>query len=135
MTLDNALGNEQTESHAPAIILGQLHEALKNRFQLIIGNAFSSVADATDNVVINVLEAYDDGALSGGELQCIAQKIADERARSDKALAMRDDFMGIVSHDLLNLLNAMVGISSLIEKEVAQASAGPATKHRSGESG
>ena len=28
--------------------------------------------------------------------------------------------MGIVSHDLLNLLNAMVGISSLIEKEVAQ---------------
>jgi signal transduction histidine kinase len=33
---------------------------------------------------------------------------------------MRDDFMGIVSHDLLNLLNAMVGISSLIEKEVAQ---------------
>jgi signal transduction histidine kinase len=33
---------------------------------------------------------------------------------------MRDDFMGIVSHDLLNLLNPMVGISSLIEKEVAQ---------------
>ena len=28
--------------------------------------------------------------------------------------------MGIVSHDLLNLLNAMVGISSLIEQEVAQ---------------
>jgi signal transduction histidine kinase len=43
-----------------------------------------------------------------------------ERARSDKALAMRDDFMGIVSHDLLNLLNATVGISSLIEKEVAE---------------
>jgi len=43
-----------------------------------------------------------------------------ERARSDKALATRDDFMGIVSHDLLNLLNAMVGISSLIEKEVVQ---------------
>ena len=43
-----------------------------------------------------------------------------ERARSDKALAMRDDFMGIVSHDLLNLLNAMIGISSLIEKEVTR---------------
>ena len=28
--------------------------------------------------------------------------------------------MGIVSHDLLNLVNAMVGMSSLIEKEVAQ---------------
>jgi len=46
--------------------------------------------------------------------------LSHERARSDKALAMRDDFMGIVSHDLLNLLNATVGISSLIEKEVAQ---------------
>jgi len=46
--------------------------------------------------------------------------LSHERARSDKALATRDDFMGIVSHDLLNLLNVMVGISSLIEKEVAQ---------------
>jgi signal transduction histidine kinase len=42
-----------------------------------------------------------------------------ERARSDKALEIRDKFMGSVSHDLRNLLYAMVGISSLIEKEVA----------------
>lgn len=75
MTLDNALGNEQTESHAPAIILGQLHEALKNRFQLIIGDAFSSVADATDNVVINVLEAYDDGALSGVNFSALLRRL------------------------------------------------------------
>lgn len=54
------------------------------------------------------------------ERQATDQDLSHERARSDKALAMRDDFMGIVSHDLLNLLNAMVGISSLIEKEVAQ---------------
>lgn len=54
------------------------------------------------------------------ERQATDQDLSHERARSDKALAMRDDFMGIVSHDLLNLLNAMVGISSVIEKEVAQ---------------
>ena len=48
------------------------------------------------------------------------QDLSHERERSDKALAMRDDFMGIVSHDLLNLLNAMVVISALIEREVAQ---------------
>ena len=54
------------------------------------------------------------------ERQTTDHDLSHERARSDKALAMRDDFMGIVSHDLLNLLNAMVGISSLIEKEVAQ---------------
>ena len=48
------------------------------------------------------------------------QDLSHERERSDKALAMRDDFMGIVSHDLLNLLNAMVGMSSLIELEVGR---------------
>ena len=72
MTLDNALGNEQTESHAPAIILCQLDEAIKNRFQLIVRNSFACVADATHNVLLNPLEAYDDGALSAGKLQCIA---------------------------------------------------------------
>jgi signal transduction histidine kinase len=54
------------------------------------------------------------------ERQATDHDLSRERARSDTALAMRDDFMGIVSHDLLNLLNTMVGISSLIEKEVAQ---------------
>jgi signal transduction histidine kinase len=54
------------------------------------------------------------------ERQATDHDLCRERARSDKALATRDDFLGIVSHDLLNLLNAMVGISSLIEKEVVQ---------------
>jgi signal transduction histidine kinase len=54
------------------------------------------------------------------ERQATDHDLSHERRRSDKALAMRDDFMGIVSHDLLNLLNAIVGISSLIEMEVAQ---------------
>ncbi len=53
------------------------------------------------------------------EREATDHDLSHERARSDKALAMRDDFMGIVSHDLLNLLNAIVGIASLIEKEVA----------------
>lgn len=61
MALDTALGNEQPEPHAWSIILGQLHEAVKHRFQLIVGNAFSCVADATDHVVVDVLEPYDDG--------------------------------------------------------------------------
>jgi signal transduction histidine kinase len=54
------------------------------------------------------------------ERQATDHDLSHERARSDNALAMRDDFMGIVSHDLLNVLNAIVGISSLIEMEVAQ---------------
>ncbi len=46
--------------------------------------------------------------------------LSNERARADDALARRDEFMGIVSHDLLNLLNAVVGISALIEREVVK---------------
>jgi signal transduction histidine kinase len=54
------------------------------------------------------------------EREATDHDLSHERARADKALAMRDDFMGIVSHDLLNLVNTMVLISSLIEKEVTQ---------------
>jgi signal transduction histidine kinase len=57
-------------------------------------------------------------ALLSQERQATDHDLSHERARSDKSLAMRDEFMGIVSHDLLNLLNTMVGLSSLIEMEV-----------------
>jgi signal transduction histidine kinase len=37
-----------------------------------------------------------------------------ERSRSDDMLATRDEFLGIVSHDLRNMLHAMVGFAELI---------------------
>lgn len=37
-----------------------------------------------------------------------------ERTRSDDAVATRDEFLGIVSHDLRNMLNAVIGFASLI---------------------
>ena len=43
----------------------------------------------------------------------------DERARSDDALATRDVFLGVVSHDLRNMLAGIVGFASLIAKEVS----------------
>jgi signal transduction histidine kinase len=39
-----------------------------------------------------------------------------ERTRSDDALAIRDEFLGIVSHDLRNMLNAIVLSAGLIEE-------------------
>ena len=42
-----------------------------------------------------------------------------ERARSDEALATRDDFLGIVSHDLRNILQAVIGSAALIERGVS----------------
>lgn len=41
-----------------------------------------------------------------------------ERARADDALAMRDEFLGIVSHELRSELNAMTLLASLIAQEV-----------------
>jgi signal transduction histidine kinase len=40
-----------------------------------------------------------------------------ERARSDDALATRDAFLGIVGHDLRNMLTGMVGFAALIAKD------------------
>ncbi|MGD0679968.1 MAG: HAMP domain-containing sensor histidine kinase [Polyangiaceae bacterium] len=40
-----------------------------------------------------------------------------ERPRSDHAVATRDEFLGLVSHDLRNMLGSMVGFAALIAKE------------------
>ena len=60
----------------PAIVLFQLGRTVKNGFALFIRNAFACIADK-NNVVINVVEANDDGPLSGGELQRVVQKITE----------------------------------------------------------
>ena len=43
-----------------------------------------------------------------------------ERAQSDDALATRDEFLGIISHDLRNMLNTMVGSAALIADRVSR---------------
>lgn len=45
--------------------------------------------------------------------------LSSERARADDALATRDEFLGVVSHDLRTLLNAIVGFAALIEAGIA----------------
>lgn len=48
------------------------------------------------------------------------QNLVGERARADKALATRDEFLGLVSHDLRNMLNTVVGFAALITSEVSE---------------
>ncbi len=43
-----------------------------------------------------------------------------ERTRSDVELSARDTFLGIVSHDLRNMLNGVVGFAALIAKDVSR---------------
>jgi signal transduction histidine kinase len=42
--------------------------------------------------------------------------LSHERSRSDVAVSVRDEFLGIVSHDLRNLLGAVMGFAGLIAK-------------------
>jgi signal transduction histidine kinase len=44
------------------------------------------------------------------------EHLLEERARADEALATRDEFLGIVGHDLRNMLASVIGAAALIEK-------------------
>lgn len=46
--------------------------------------------------------------------------LVQERERADDALATRDEFLAIVSHDLRNLLNTVLGFAGLIATEAAR---------------
>ena len=59
-------------------------------------------------------------ALLSREREETDKDLSYERELSDDALATRDEFLGIVSHDLRNMLNAMVGSAALIEKGALQ---------------
>jgi len=59
-------------------------------------------------------------ALLSRERKETDKDLSHERELSDDALAMRDEFLGIVSHDLRNMLNAIVGSAALIEKSASQ---------------
>jgi signal transduction histidine kinase len=59
-------------------------------------------------------------ALLSSERQETDKDLLSERARSDHAVATRDAFLGIVSHDLRNMLSSMIGFAALIAKAESQ---------------
>jgi signal transduction histidine kinase len=56
------------------------------------------------------------------------QHLLTERARSDEALTHRDDFLGMVSHDLRDLLSGVLVNTLLIEKQSAADATGEKTR-------
>lgn len=59
-------------------------------------------------------------ALLSAERSETDKDLSSERARSDDAIATRDAFLEVVSHDLRNMLSGMVGFATLISRDVAQ---------------
>jgi len=58
--------------------------------------------------------------LLAGERGATDDDLLSERSHNDAKLATRDEFLGIVSHDLRNMLNSVVGYAALIEGEASQ---------------
>lgn len=74
-------------------------------------------ADADESVRIERAEQV---ALLSAERTETDKDLSSERARSDAALATRDAFLGVVSHDLRNILSGMMGFAGMISRDVSR---------------
>jgi signal transduction histidine kinase len=74
-------------------------------------------ADADESLRI---EREEHVALLSVERDETDKDLLSERARSDDALATRDAFLGVVSHDLRNMLSSIIGFAALIAKDAAR---------------
>lgn len=63
-------------------------------------------------------------ALLSHEREDTDRDLSSERAHSDEALATRDDFLGMVSHDLRNMVSGMLGFAALIADAATQENRG-----------
>ena len=71
-------------------------------------------------------------ALLQDEREATDKDLSSERAGADAAVASRDDFLGIVSHDLRNLLHTIGVRAALIQRVGAGPSAEPVRNHAHG---
>jgi len=74
-------------------------------------------ADADESLRVERAEHV---ALLSAERTETDEDLSSERARSDAALATRDAFLGVVSHDLRNILTGMIGFAGMISKDVSR---------------
>jgi signal transduction histidine kinase len=66
------------------------------------------------------IERAEHVALLSAERTETDKDLTSERARSDAALATRDAFLGVVSHDLRNILSGMIGYAAMISRDVSR---------------
>jgi signal transduction histidine kinase len=59
-------------------------------------------------------------ALLATEREETDKDLSSERARADDAIATRDEFLSLVSHDLRNILGSVIGFAELVETAVSK---------------
>ena len=74
-------------------------------------------ADADESLRIERAEHV---ALLSAERSETDKDLSSERARSDAALATRDAFLGVVSHDLRNMLSGLIGFAGMISRDISR---------------
>jgi signal transduction histidine kinase len=66
------------------------------------------------------VERAEKGAVLASEREETDKDLLRERARSDRAVATRDELLGVVGHDLRNMLGAMIGFATHIVRLQSQ---------------
>ena len=77
-------------------------------------------AERADADEVLVQERADHASALSSEREDTDADLSNERARADHTLETRDECMGIVSHELRNMMNAIMGGAELIAKGVAR---------------
>jgi signal transduction histidine kinase len=113
-----AMARAKTDRQPTAALGGQRASEIIAHERLTADNALEGERADADAMLREEREEH--SALLLNERQDTDADLKDERARSDDALAMRDEFLGIVSHDLRNMLSAVVGFARQIEQGVGQ---------------
>jgi len=104
-----ALARARSDRSAPDVRLPEMVKRSRAREDDILQSERANADDILRG------ERADHVALLSHERQETDKDLSNERARSDHALAARDEFMGIVSHELRNMLNVMLGGAATIE--------------------
>jgi signal transduction histidine kinase len=110
--LATARARTDRRSGAPARS-GQLQQGIKTERAFEDRVLRDERADADE---LLIAERAEHVALLALEREDTDKDLLRERARSDDALATRDEFLGIVSHDLRNMLNSIVLSAGTIER-------------------
>jgi signal transduction histidine kinase len=113
-----AAARAKVDQHSPSRKSNQRSPGILERERAVEDSAVREERATADETLR--AERAEHVALASSEREETDRDLSGERAKSDDAVATRDEFLGVVGHDLRNLLSAMVGSAALIAEAVSQ---------------